>query len=84
MGSHGGVATAQAVAERPIMTLMSGPAAGVLGGAWAGALSGRDRLITFDVGGDERRHRHRHRRRATDGPWARHMDRGLPGSRADA
>ena len=51
MGSHGGVATAAAAAERPIMTLMSGPAAGVLGGAWAGALSGRDRLITFDVGG---------------------------------
>lgn len=51
MGSHGGVATAQAAAQRPIMTLMSGPAAGVLGGAWAGALSARDRLITFDVGG---------------------------------
>ena len=51
MGSHGGVATASAAAERPIMTLMSGPAAGVLGGAWAGALSGHDRLITFDVGG---------------------------------
>ena len=52
MGSHGGVATAATVAERPIMTMMSGPAAGVLGGAWAAAFeSGRDRVITFDVGG---------------------------------
>ncbi len=51
MGSQGGVATATTVAERPIMTLLSGPAAGVLGGAWAGANSERDRLITFDVGG---------------------------------
>jgi N-methylhydantoinase A len=51
MGSNGGVATAKMVSERPVQTLLSGPAAGVLGGAWAGALSGRDRLITFDVGG---------------------------------
>jgi len=33
------------------MTLLSGLAAGVLGGAWVGALSGRSRLITFDIGG---------------------------------
>jgi N-methylhydantoinase A len=39
------------VAERPVLTLLSGPAAGVLGGAWTGGLSGRRRLITFDVGG---------------------------------
>ena len=51
MGSHGGVATAAMVAERPVLTLLSGPAAGVLGGAWEAAASGRDRLITFDVGG---------------------------------
>jgi N-methylhydantoinase A len=51
MGSHGGVMTAATVAEKPVMSLLSGPAAGVLGGAWAGANSGRDRLITFDVGG---------------------------------
>ena len=51
MGSNGGVATAAMVAERPVMTLLSGPAAGVLGGAWSGRLSGRDNLITFDVGG---------------------------------
>ncbi len=51
MGSNGGVATASLVAERPVLTLLSGPAAGVLGGAWCGALSDRNRLITFDVGG---------------------------------
>ena len=51
MGSNGGVATAQTVAELPVVTLLSGPAAGVLGGAWSAALSGRIRLITFDVGG---------------------------------
>ena len=33
------------------MTVLSGPAAGVLGGAWSGALSQRRDLITFDVGG---------------------------------
>lgn len=51
MGSNGGVATAAMVSERPVLTLLSGPAAGVLGGAWTGALSGRRKLITFDVGG---------------------------------
>jgi N-methylhydantoinase A len=34
-----------------VLTLLSGPAAGVIGGDWAGALSGRRNLITFDVGG---------------------------------
>ncbi len=33
------------------MTLLSGLAAGVLGGAWVGGLSGRRKLITFDIGG---------------------------------
>ena len=51
MGSNGGVATAAMVAERPVLTLLSGPAAGVMGGAWTAQASGRDRVITFDVGG---------------------------------
>lgn len=51
MASNGGVVTPAMVAERPVVTMLSGPAAGVLGGAWAGALSGRRNLITFDVGG---------------------------------
>ncbi|WP_274652037.1 hydantoinase/oxoprolinase family protein [Paenibacillus humicola] len=51
MTSSGGVATARTVAEKPVLTMLSGPAAGVLGGQWAGRLSERERLITFDVGG---------------------------------
>ncbi|MDE0943478.1 MAG: hydantoinase/oxoprolinase family protein [Alphaproteobacteria bacterium] len=51
MGSNGGVATSAMVAERPVLTLLSGPAAGVLGGAMAGDRSDRKRLITYDVGG---------------------------------
>lgn len=51
MASNGGVATPAMVSERPVMTLLSGLAAGVLGGAWVGELSGRRKLITFDIGG---------------------------------
>ena len=51
MASNGGVATPAMVSEKPVMTLLSGLAAGVLGGAWIGDLSGRRRLVTFDIGG---------------------------------
>ena len=51
MASNGGVATPAMVAEKPVLTLLSGLAAGVLGGAWIGALSDRRKLITFDIGG---------------------------------
>jgi N-methylhydantoinase A len=51
MASNGGVATPATVVEKPALTLLSGLAAGVLGGAWVGALSGRHKLITFDIGG---------------------------------
>ncbi|RFU64877.1 hydantoinase/oxoprolinase family protein [Peribacillus glennii] len=51
MASNGGVATPKTVSEKPVNTLLSGPAAGILGGAWAGELTNRQKLITFDVGG---------------------------------
>jgi N-methylhydantoinase A/oxoprolinase/acetone carboxylase beta subunit len=51
MMSNGGVASVAAAAERPVTVMLSGPAAGVLGGVWAGGLAGRERLITFDMGG---------------------------------
>lgn len=51
MASNGGVATPRMVAQNPALTLMSGLAAGVLGGGWVGAQCGRNRLITFDIGG---------------------------------
>lgn len=47
MSSAGGTLSARLAAERPVNTLLSGPAGGV-----AAALSlGIDRLITFDMGG---------------------------------
>lgn len=51
MRSNGGVATVRAAAEQPVTLLLSGPAAGVLGGDWVGRLAGRRNLITFDMGG---------------------------------
>jgi N-methylhydantoinase A len=51
MASNGGVATPKMATEKPILTLLSGLAAGVLGGKWIGDLADRHRLITFDIGG---------------------------------
>jgi len=51
MRSNGGIANAAMIERLPVLTLLSGPAAGVLGGTWAGLLSARPKLITFDVGG---------------------------------
>ncbi len=51
MRSNGGVATPRQINVYPVQTLLSGPAAGVLGGAFSGGSAGRDKLITFDVGG---------------------------------
>jgi N-methylhydantoinase A/oxoprolinase/acetone carboxylase beta subunit len=51
MMSSGGLASVQSAAERPVTLLLSGPAAGILGGRWAGELADRRRLITFDMGG---------------------------------
>jgi N-methylhydantoinase A len=51
MRSNGGVATAESASEAPVTLLLSGPAAGVLAGQWVGKLSGRENLITLDVGG---------------------------------
>ncbi len=51
MASNGGVATPAMVVEKPAITLLSGLVGGVLGGDWVGGLSGRRKLITFDIGG---------------------------------
>jgi N-methylhydantoinase A len=51
MASNGGVATPKMVVEKPTLTLLSGLAAGVLGGKWIGDLTSHNRLITFDIGG---------------------------------
>ena len=49
--SNGGVMTIEAAANAPVETLLSGPAAGVIAAAHLGQLSGRRRLIAFDMGG---------------------------------
>ena len=51
MSSNRGVATAQMVVERPVITLLSGPTAGIMGGEFSGKALDRQNLITFDVGG---------------------------------
>jgi len=51
MTSSGAAAPAARIAERPALTLLSGPAAGVIGGCGVGLRAGRRELVTFDVGG---------------------------------
>ena len=51
MTSNGGVTTPRAIAGKPANTLLSGPAAGVLGGEWVARQTKRENLITLDVGG---------------------------------
>jgi len=51
MRSNGGLASVAEAAARPVTLMLSGPAAGVLGGQWTGGLVGHRRLITLDMGG---------------------------------
>ena len=49
--SNGGVMSIEAAGERPVETLLSGPASGVMGAAFIGQLIGDTRLLTLDMGG---------------------------------
>lgn len=49
--SNGGLLPVQTVEELPVLTCLSGPAAGVIGSARIGAEIGESEIITFDVGG---------------------------------
>ncbi len=49
--SNGGVMSVEAAAERPVETLLSGPASGVIGAAFIGRVIGDEKLITIDMGG---------------------------------
>jgi N-methylhydantoinase A len=51
MQSNGGVGTIETCSSRAVTILMSGPAGGVIGGRWAGEMSGTGNLITVDIGG---------------------------------
>jgi N-methylhydantoinase A len=51
MHSAGGVSRLDEAAQRPTSTLLSGPAAGVLGAVRIGRQLGEGNLLTFDMGG---------------------------------
>jgi N-methylhydantoinase A len=51
MQSNGGVMSDAAAAVKPSHIIESGPAAGVVGGAYLARQAGFDNLITFDMGG---------------------------------
>ena len=51
MLSAGGIASASEAIARPIRLLESGPAAGALVAAFHGALAGRSRVLSLDMGG---------------------------------
>jgi N-methylhydantoinase A len=51
MQSRGGITSAEMITERPVSSLLSGPAAGVIGGKYAAQQSGLESLITIDIGG---------------------------------
>ncbi len=51
MQSNGGSISARAAAEAAVQTILSGPAAGVIGAQAVAAASGYTRVITFDMGG---------------------------------
>ena len=51
MTSSGGVATLNAVVRAPVLTLLSGPAAGVVAAAAVATAAGYDDAIAFDMGG---------------------------------
>jgi N-methylhydantoinase A/oxoprolinase/acetone carboxylase beta subunit len=51
MQSRGAIAGADRIRERPVLSLLSGPAAGALGGALVGQRAGHPHCVTFDMGG---------------------------------
>jgi N-methylhydantoinase A len=51
MESSGGVMTAKAAREKPVYTVLSGPAGGVVASTFVGRLTGVQNLITIDMGG---------------------------------
>jgi N-methylhydantoinase A len=51
MQSNGGIISAESAAAQPVRTVLSGPAGGVLGAAYAASLADLKRVITFDMGG---------------------------------
>jgi N-methylhydantoinase A len=51
MQSNGGIISAEKAAREPVTTILSGPAGGVTGAAYAAELAGIEKVVTFDMGG---------------------------------
>lgn len=51
MTSNGGALSARLVEERPVLSMLSGPAAGVIAASHIGAMANYPNLITCDMGG---------------------------------
>jgi N-methylhydantoinase A len=51
MEAAGGLMTVETALAKPVHTVLSGPAGGVIGGAHFAALTGADDVITMDIGG---------------------------------
>ena len=51
MTSNGGIVPAERIEDLPALSMLSGPAAGVIAAAHLGALAGHPDLITYDMGG---------------------------------
>ena len=51
MQSNGGVATFQSAAKKPVATVLSGPAGGVIASVGISKRAGIENIITFDMGG---------------------------------
>jgi N-methylhydantoinase A len=51
MQSSGGILSAQAAAQEPVRTILSGPAGGVAGAMSVARRAGIDELLSFDMGG---------------------------------
>jgi N-methylhydantoinase A len=49
--SAGGAMTSAVARRAPLLTVLSGPAGGLIGASYIGSLIGRQNLIAFDVGG---------------------------------
>jgi N-methylhydantoinase A len=51
MQSNGGVMTSETAGQKSVHTVLSGPAAGVLGGVTLSKMAGEENVITIDMGG---------------------------------
>jgi N-methylhydantoinase A len=49
--SNGGIISVADAVQHPVRTLLSGPAAGVMGAAWVASQAGLGSILTFDMGG---------------------------------